>query len=61
MGVLRELAPRAAPSLAQDARTACARLLATAQVAPAPKRLELVVKHLDDERTLPVVELKRAA
>ncbi|MBI2374191.1 MAG: hypothetical protein HYV07_09340 [Deltaproteobacteria bacterium] len=38
-----------------------ARPLATPQVGLAPKRLELVVRHLDDERTLPVVELKRAA
>ncbi|MBI2373533.1 MAG: transposase [Deltaproteobacteria bacterium] len=49
------------PRWPEHARTPCARPLATARVGLAPKRLELVVRHLDDERTLPVVELKRAA
>jgi hypothetical protein len=54
-------APRFEPRARWPSSAPCARPQAAPRLGPAPKRLELHVRFLDDDRTLPVVELKQAA
>ncbi|MBI4822575.1 MAG: transposase [Deltaproteobacteria bacterium] len=54
-------APRFEPRARCPSSAPCARPQAAPRPGPAPRRLDLHARFLDDERTLPAVELKQAA